>query len=255
MASVKDVNIILVKSMITSLTNPQVKNLLKLHQKKYRDESKSFLIEGEHLVSEALLSNSLELLIVTEEYSGSISFDKTLFITQKIGDKLSFTQSGSSLFGLCIIKETTEFYGTRYLLCDQIQDPGNLGTMIRSAHSFGFDGVIVSNDSVDFYNDKVIRATQGALFHVDLIRDDLKKVIKELKAKNIKVLATDVHKAKPLGSFENHDVGLIVGNEGQGVSDALLSLSDDLVKIETAHFESLNVAVASSILMYHFRKN
>lgn len=83
MASVKDVNIILVKSMITSLTNPQVKNLLKLHQKKYRDESKSFLIEGEHLVSEALLSNSLELLIVTEEYSGSISFDKTLFYHTK----------------------------------------------------------------------------------------------------------------------------------------------------------------------------
>lgn len=240
--------------MITSVNNPQIKALQKLHLKKYRDQSRQFLIEGEHLISEAIMANRLEHLYVCEGYEGAIHFDKTTIITDVIASRLSQTQSKNEIFGVCSYDTDVKLDGHRYLLCDDIQDPGNLGTMIRSAHSFGFDGVIVSETSVDFYNEKVIRATQGALFHIQCVRGSLIHIVKELKSKGIKVLATDVHKAKALSTFDSSDVALIVGHEGQGVSPALIALADERVKIETSAFESLNVGIASGILLYHFRK-
>lgn len=239
--------------MLSSVANPQIKNLLKLHQKKYRTDSNTFLVEGEHLISEAIMAGRLKQLIKSEQYEGEISYDNELLVSETVASKLSQTASGSRIFGVVSIELDQKLNGTHYLLCDQIQDPGNLGVMIRSAHSFGFDGVIVSNDSVDFYNDKVVRATQGALFHVALVRMDLKQAIKQLKQNGIRIVTTDVNRATSLKSVEKGPVALIVGNEGQGVSESLRSMSDFNVKIETTNFESLNVSVASGILMYHFR--
>lgn len=240
--------------MITSLQNPTIKNLMKLHQKKTRDKEGVFLVEGEHLVAEAIMSNRLKMLIISEDYEGEIEFEKSLVVSSRVAKKLSNTTSSSDIFGECFIESRFEFSGQRYLLCDGIQDPGNLGTMIRSAHSFGFDGLIVSRNSADIYNDKCVRSSQGALFHIAHQRMDLTSAIQKFKEHGLTIIGTDVKRARSLEDVTSEKLVLIVGNEGQGVSDSLLKMSDFNVKIETSSFESLNVAVAAGILMYHFRK-
>ena len=240
--------------MITSLQNPTIKDLMKLSQKKTRDKEGTFLVEGEHLVEEAIKANRIKRLIKSEDYKGIIDFKETLNVSTTVAKKLSNTSSSSSIFGECFIQTKRELRGTRFLLGDQIQDPGNLGTMIRSAYSFGFDGVIVSKDSADFYNDKCVRSSQGALFHLATMRMDLSEAMAELKSQGVLVIGTDIDGSQDFEEIENQKIAILVGNEGQGVSESLLSLTDVNVKIETVAFESLNVGVAAGILLYHFRK-
>lgn len=239
--------------MISSLTNPTVKQLVRLHQKKYRDQSKMFLVEGEHLLEEAYQSGSLVQIFAKESFQTTYDGFDIERISDSVATKISQTQSTSNVFGLCK-QRTSTLEGTHYLLCDGIQDPGNLGTMIRTAHSFGYDGVIISHDSADFYNDKTIRSTQGALFHINLLRKDLTDIIHFLKSQNIKVVGTALENSVEMSSVQADKVALIVGNEGQGIRQELLKLCDVSVKIETVAFESLNVSVASGIAMYHFKK-
>lgn len=144
----------------------------------------------------------------------------------------------------------------RYFLCDGIQDPGNLGTIIRTAHSFGFDAIIVSPDSVDEYNDKVIRSTQGSIFHIPVLRMDLTNAITKLKAWNVDVYASALSDDSiGLSNVDaSNPVAIVLGSEGAGVSKCIMNQCDGTVKIETSQFESLNVAVASAIMAYHLRK-
>ena len=114
--------------MLSSVANPQIKNLLKLHQKKYRTDSNTFLVEGEHLISEAIMAGRLKQLIKSEQYEGEISYDNELLVSETVASKLSQTASGSRIFGVVNIELDQKLTGTHYLLCDQIQDPGNLGS-------------------------------------------------------------------------------------------------------------------------------
>lgn len=238
--------------IITSLQNKYIKDLVSLHSKKGRDEQGTFLIENEHLIEEAIKSNQLKELIVSDTYQGKLDFHNKLIVTDIICQKLSQTTSKSQIYGVCSMKKQ-DFKGSYYLVCDNVQDPGNLGTLIRSVVSFGWDGVIVSNNSSDFYNDKCVRATQGALFHTELHRGNLVEILNRLKQKGLKVVSTDVHHAKPLSKLEKSPMALVVGSEGQGVTEEVLNVSDDIVNIESSHFESLNVGVAGSILLYVLR--
>lgn len=238
--------------IITSLQNKRVKELVSLHSKKGRDEQQSFLIENEHLIEEAIKTDQLTELIVSDTYEGELDFHNKLIVTDVICQKLSQTTSKSQIFGLCKFKKQ-ELKGNYYLVCDNVQDPGNLGTLIRSVVSFGWDGVIVSNNSSDFYNDKCIRATQGALFHTELHRGNLIELLTQLKQKGLKVVSTDVHQAQPLSELDKSPMALVVGSEGQGVSQEIVMMSDDVVMIESSHFESLNVGIAGSILLYVLR--
>ena len=238
---------------ITSINNEYIKYLLKLKEKKHRHLENKFLIEGYHLVNEADQAKVLkEVLVVnqTTEYEG-VSIIK---VTDQIIKKLSFTITPQDIIGVCEIPNNKEIIGSKILLLDNINDPGNMGTLIRSSLGFGISTIVLSDDCVDLYNEKVIRSTQGAIFKTNIIIDDLKRVIKRLKDKKINVYGTSLESSKYLQKYDVKDnYAILLGNEAQGVKKELLELTDENIKIEIdTKLESLNVAVAGAIIMYHF---
>ena len=234
--------------MITSLNNEKIKKYLKLKNKKYRDQEELFLIEGEHLVKEALKNQVLVDLLVMEDID--IDFNYTI-VTKEIITKLSSLESIPKMIGVCKFLAQKEITSNKVLLLDDIQDPGNLGTIIRSSLAFNFKDIILSFNSVDLYNEKVIRATQGMLFKVNIIRKDLENIIDELKKKDYLILGTNVRDGIDVKEIKSSKIALVMGNEGQGVSDNISSLCDKNLYIKmNKEVESLNVAVATSILEY-----
>lgn len=239
--------------MITSLQNEKIKELMKLKQKKYRDEMNLFLVEGFHLVEEARKNGCIQTLVTTLDDDFA---EDTLYVSESVMSKLAFTKSPQPIMAVCQKNNTSKILqnGTRYLLLDRVQDPGNVGTILRSALAFGYDQIIMSIDCVDLYNDKVIRATQGALFQMNVCIMDLKDAIECLKKQNVLVYGTCLLNAKSIDTYSNEKkMAFVMGNEGQGVSQNILDLCDQLVYIPIQSVESLNVGVAAAITMYHFR--
>jgi TrmH family RNA methyltransferase len=226
---------------IQSLSNSKIKEWNKLKEKKYRDEVGLFLIEGDHLIKEALKNN---MVVATIGLNSSYDYE----VTQDILNKLSSQKSGTNEIAVVKKIKEKEIMGNVIIL-DNIQDPGNLGTIIRSAVAFNIDTIILSLDSVDLYNDKVIRASEGMLFNINIIRKDLKEAINELKKDNYTIYATTVSNT---GSFEkDNKKALIIGNEGNGIRSEILELCDKNITIPmNEKCESLNAGVCASILMY-----
>ncbi|MBQ9328366.1 MAG: RNA methyltransferase [Solobacterium sp.] len=239
---------------IDSLSNQYIKDWTRLHQKKERDRTGRFLAEGEHLVQEALKAGIVEVLI-TDRPEGYGFFEEIL-VPKKILDKLSQNVSGAHVIAVCRIKEPQASKTDRILILDGVQDPGNLGTLIRTAVSFGYDRIVCSKETCDLYNDKVIRSTQGALFQIPIERRELSSYVEQLKQEGITMIATSLYNAVPLQEVEKPErFAIILGNEGNGVRDQLIQLADVSVRIEMNGFESLNVAVAGGIMMYEMEKH
>ena len=237
---------------ITSLTNAKVKQWAKYKEKKHREKDQKFLVEGEHLIEEAAKAGLVEVILVEAGRRHDFLQYPVYEVTTEILKKLQSSISGTWIMAVCRMPQyNTADYGERVIVLDDVQDPGNVGTIIRSALSFGYDAVMLSSHSCDIYNEKVIRSTQGALFHVPVIRGEVVDMLQELKHKGIRILATSLRNATPL-----HDIAaserfaLVFGNEGSGVSEDVLHLADTHVYIEMDTFESLNVAVAAGICMY-----
>lgn len=238
--------------IITSLDNDNVKKWKKLCKKKYRDEFGIYLVEGEHLVEEAYKSGVLDKVIVLdgEDYS----YDNISYVSYDVMKALSSLDTPNRIMGVCKKKESSELLGKRYLLLDGVQDPGNLGTIVRSAVAFNIDTIVLSNDTVDLYNPKVLRSTQGMIFHTNIIECDLIDVISKLHDKNITVYGTDVNNgidARELSDLDKTSFALVMGNEGNGVRKEVKELCDKNLYINmNENVESLNVGVATSILLY-----
>lgn len=241
---------------ITSKTNAKVKQWMKYHQKKYRDQDGFFLIEGEHLIEEALAANCVEALMIRENSVNRFTFDGSVYtLANDVMDKLSMNVSKVYYMALCRKSKQLLKDATRIILLDDIQDPGNLGTIVRTAHSFGFDGIFASKNCVDLYNEKTIRSTQGALFHIPYIQVDLMDAINLLQKDGFSVYATALRNAVPLSTcVESAKMAFVLGNEGSGVHEDIIDACDGSVKIEMYAFESLNVSIAGGICMYEFRK-
>jgi TrmH family RNA methyltransferase len=240
---------------ITSLTNDRVKFWTRLHQSKYRRETGLFLVEGEHLIQEAGKAGLVDTLISVKGVPHGFLFGTMVEVTKEIMRKLCVTESNSDFVAVCVDWKLPETLGDRILLLDQLQDPGNVGTIIRTALSFGFDSIVISENAVDLTNEKVIRASQGAIFHIPTMQADLAETIVKLKKQGIPVLGTGLKQAIDLQDIPvTSTVAFVLGNEGQGVRSAILALCDQVVKIEMSTFESLNVAIAAGILCYRFRK-
>lgn len=240
--------------LISSVENPKIKEYIKLQQKKYRDKSGKFIVEGMHLVLEAYKCGILEEVIL--EQDEVIPLDaKIVYVTEEVIKKISTLDHPVPILALCKKKEEQEELGSRVLLLDNIQDPGNLGTIIRSAVAFDIDTIVLSEKTVDLYNPKVVRSTQGMLFHTNIIRRNLKEVINELKQKEIPVYGTKVEYGEDARVVRDRkSYALIVGNEGSGVEEELSALCDQNLYIEmNSSVESLNVGVATSILLYELR--
>ncbi len=243
--------------VITSLENKKVKDFVKLQKKKYRDSTRTFMVEGEHLVIEALKANVLKEVIVLDGKSTSVSVPCT-YVTYEVMKKISNMDSVPDIIGVCTKSDKNDIVGDKILLLDDIQDPGNLGTIIRSAVAFNVSTIILSPLTVDLYNSKVLRATQGMLFHINIIRMDSMDAINLLKSKGYMIYGTSVDNGVDVRSLtknEKEKVCLIMGNEGNGVSADILKTSDKNLYIKmNEEVESLNVGVACSILLYELER-
>lgn len=239
--------------VIKSLENNHIKNIRKLTSKKYRDKEDLFLIEGEHLVMEAIKTNTLQEVLIEENIIFPIDCKK-IWVTKEILQKISNLNSSPSMIGVCKKLEEKEI-GNRLLLIDSLQDPGNLGTIIRSAVAFDIDTIVLGDNTVDLYNEKVLRATQGLIFHINIIRRNLYNFIKELKNSNYQIMGTRVTHGVPVEDLKIKDkFAFIMGNEGNGVDEQLLELCDDYIYIPmNANCESLNVGVATGIILYELK--
>ena len=239
--------------VITSLENKKVKDVVKLQSKKYRDLTNTFVVETEHLVEEAKRIGIVkELYVVGEEYDE----DNVYYVTNEIMMKMSSMESPSKVLAVCNKINSKEIIGNKILLLDGIQDPGNLGTIIRSSVAFGVDTIILSEDTVDLYNPKVIRATEGMFCHINIISMDLEEAISKIKSMGIKVYGTNVVDGVDVCTItDKKSYALIVGNEGNGVKEKIQEMSDMNLYIPMKDkCESLNVGVACSILLYELGK-
>lgn len=236
--------------IITSLNNPTIKEISKLKNKKYRDLTNTYLVEGEHLVEEAYKNNILTKIILLEDTICNYDIEK-IYVTKEVMKKLTELDTPNKIIG--IVKKNTPLpIGNKILILDNIQDPGNLGTIIRSSVAFDIDTIVLSPNTVDIYNPKVIRSTQGMIFYTNIITLELKEFINEIKTKNYTIFGTNVRNGKNIKEITLPEkFALVLGNEGQGVSKEIESLCDDNIYIKmSSKCESLNVSVATSILLY-----
>lgn len=246
---------------IESTQNALVKHWKKLvTTRKEREQSKEFMVEGFHLVEEALKQPARVLhLIVREgiECPSHWQLDgvQKIEVTEAVAVELTDTEASQWIFAHCrqpIVEEVAWHGWKKLLLVDAVQDPGNIGTMIRTADAAGIDAVVLGKGCADAYNPKTVRSAQGSHFHIPIVKGDLLEWVAQLQEQSISVLGTGLQQAvlyTELGTQSSF--ALIVGNEGSGVSPALLEVANQTVKIPMlGKAESLNVAVATGILLY-----
>lgn len=236
--------------VITSLDNKHIKNLSKLLIKKYRDQEDMFLVEGEHLVEEASKAGKLLEVIKTDDYERDFDV-KTTVVTYDVLKKLSSSVTPQKVIG--VVKKLDEKeYGDKVLILDNLQDPGNLGTIIRSSVAFNVDTIVLSENCVDLYNDKVIRASEGMIFSINVIKRNIDEFIDELHKEDYMVLGTRVTDGENIKNIDvPSKVAIVMGNEGTGVRSEILDKCDKYLYIPmNESCESLNVGVATSIILY-----
>ena len=237
--------------LYTSIENKKIKSIKKLDQKKFRDETSEFVVEGDHLVMEAFKANILKEVIALE---GTIIDKVDVEINYATSSVLKYISSLSTppkVIGICKkIKEKP--LKDKILILDGIQDPGNLGTIIRNCVAFNISDIIVSSDTTDIYSPKVLRATQGMIFNVNIIKRDLGEIIYLLKNSGYTIYGTKVNGGKSVKNIEKKEkFAIIMGNEGNGVKKENLDLCSEYIYIDMNNkCESLNVGVATGIILY-----
>lgn len=243
--------------VIRSKTNQLVKQIKKLHQKKYRKES--YLIEGWHLLDEALASGAIiERIFVLEEFAEKVAgLGSVVFVTREILIELADSQTPQGVVAQIALpkQDLPANLSGKYLFLEDVQDPGNVGTMIRTADAAGLDAVFISDKSADIYNLKVLRSMQGSHFHLPIYRVARGQLLDLCKENQVPVLATTL--SKDSVDYKQVTVPneflLVMGNEGQGISHEMTQKADQLVHITMpGQAESLNVAVAAGILLFSF---
>lgn len=238
--------------MIESVDNNRIKDMRKLKEKKYRDQEKLFLVEGEHLVLEAYKANVLKTVILSGR-DIDLEVEK-IEVSEKVMNTIS--DINTNIIGVCEIVDNKIDLNSNVIILDGVQDPGNLGTIIRSAVAFNVKNIVLSKTSVDLYNTKVLRGCQGMNFHLNIIRDDILDIIDDLKDNNYTIYGTDV-----VNGIDVKDVkrdgkyAIIMGNEGNGISSEVKEVVDKNIYIKmNENCESLNVGVSASIILYELSK-
>ena len=233
---------------ITSVNNQLIRDMAKLHQKKYRDELGLFLVEGYHLYEEALKMDVIKTIFTTDEI---IQGHNVIHVSQSVLEKLAKTNNPQKIICVCEKLRREKIYD-RVLILEGIQDPGNLGTLLRSALAFDFKTVILDN-TVDIYNDKVIRSTQGAMFKLNFIEMNTLDFMNLYR--DFEFLGTSLNGEGLETIRAVKKVALILGNEGNGLSLDVLKYTLKNITIKINEVESLNVGVAGSIIMHHINMN
>lgn len=252
--------------VIQSTKNERIKEWKKLHTKKGRSKTSQYIIEGDHLVEEAVLHNaSIDNVIISEErerpiFLQDIPSEQIVSVSKNVAAYLAETETTQGIFAIISMdsNEKPSTLNGGYLFLDAVQDPGNVGTMIRTADSLGFSGVVLGVGTVDVYNEKTLRSAQGSHFHIDVWQGELEEWMDVFQAEKYPVYGTALdEKAVSIPQFTPPSTfALIMGSEGSGVGKKLLERTDANLYIPMrGQAESLNVAVAAGIVMYQLVEN
>lgn len=249
--------------VIQSKENTLIKYVKKLREKKHRLENSAFLIEGFRFVEEALNSNyEVQNTFIDEEVMNKLpagllegikNKSRVSIVKHSLFKELCNTENPQGIATIVIMKKYDRLSAEGfYVLADKVQDPGNMGTIIRTAHAAGAQGVIYTKGTVDIYNEKTLRSTMGSIFHIPVIEDDSLSITNSLKEKGFKVIVSTLDTDN---NFFNVDLTgnliISIGNEGNGISDEVMSMADIKLKLPMpGGAESLNVSVASGIMIY-----
>lgn len=254
--------------IISSKDNEIVKNIKKLKEKKYRDIQNEFIVEGIKMLEEAISEKAkIKLIVVCEECvnDGTISKEllykiasyECIYVTEKVFDVLSDVKSPQGILAV-IEKKNTEnqidYSQDIIIALDDLQDPGNLGTILRTIDSSGLNQIILSKNSADSYNPKVVRSTMGAIFRINIIEvEDLAQTLREIQKNNFEVVVTALDTNNSIYDIEYKNKVIVIGNEASGVSKEVQNLANKRVKIPMlGKTESLNASVAASIMIYEY---
>lgn len=253
---------------ITSKENQLIKHIIKLKEKKYRKEYNEYIIEGVKIVEEAIEEKAkIKQIIISEDAINSELVQKHL--KEKL-QKIDYIQVPSNIFKLisevekpqgvlAVIEkenggENIDYNQDLILALDDLQDPGNLGTIIRTADSVGLNQILISKGTTDPYNSKVIRSTMGAIFRVKIVEcEDLKQTLKRLQENNFKVMVTDLGTDKSIYDIKLQKNVIVIGNEANGVSKEIKKIADTKAIIPMfGKTESLNASIATGVILYEY---
>lgn len=246
--------------VIRSKDNKTIKEIKKLHEKRHRNINNKFIVEGLRFVKEALKSDfEVQCVIVNEnvrERFIDLKIDKNIneiIVSESVFKNLCSTEGPQGILAVVNNKEVNaNVQNGFYVLADKVQDPGNMGTIIRTANAAGANGVILTKGTVDIYNEKTLRATMGSIFKIPIIIDEDLRFLNKLKENSFKLVTSSLDTDKNFYDIDlNTKVIIAVGNEGNGVSNEIYRLSDEKVKIPMpGNAESLNVGIAAGIMMF-----
>ena len=254
--------------IISSKDNEIVKNVRKLKEKKYRDSENAYIVEGIKMVKEAILEKaSIKQIIICDDCEKTDSIPKELmyeiakydclYVTSKIFKYISEVQTPQGV--LAVVEKNNRDEDINYnediiVALDDIQDPGNLGTILRTVDSVGLTQILVSKGTADPYNPKVVRSSMGAIYRVKVIEcEDLLETLKEVKRNKFKILVSSLKESNSIYNVKYNKKVLVIGNEANGVEEKIMNIADEKIKIPMlGKTESLNAAVATGIILYEY---
>ncbi len=253
---------------ITSKDNELIKHIRKLKDKKYRDESNEYLVEGVKLVEEAVKENAkIKQIIVCEDTTRTyeipthIMLEIAKYECISVSDKIFniITQVTNPQGIMAIIEKNAQEAQIDYsqdiiVVLDDVQDPGNLGTILRTVDSIGLNQIIVSKGTADAFNSKVVRSTMGAIFRIKIIEvENLAQAIKEMRKHHFKLMVTSLQTKNSIYDIDFNKKIIVIGNEANGVSKEIQDMADEKAKIPMlGRTESLNASVAAGVVMYEY---
>lgn len=259
--------------VITSKDNETIKHIKKLKERKFREEYNEFVIEGPKMIEEAINEKvKIKTVVIcddcrtsgflTNELMYEVAKFNCIYTSEKVFNSITDVVNHQGI--IAVVEKSAldeikiDYKSDVFLLLDTIQDPGNMGTILRTADSLDINQIIVSENTADIFNPKVVRATMGAIFRVRVIKvDSLAKIVKEMKKRKINIYATDLQTDKSIYDVDYKKTAIVIGNESNGVSEEILQLANTKIKIPmTGKTESLNAAVATGIILYEaFKSN
>ena len=253
---------------ITSKDNELIKHIRKLKDKKYRDESNEYVVEGVKLVEEAVKENAkIKQIIVCEDTTRTyeipthIMLEIAKYECISVSDKIFniITQVTNPQGIMAIIEKNAQNAKIDYtqdiiVVLDDVQDPGNLGTILRTVDSIGLNQIIVSKGTADAFNSKVVRSTMGAIFRIKIIEvENLAQAIKEMRKHHFKLMVTSLQTKNSIYDIDFYKKMIVIGNEANGVSKEIQDMADEKAKIPMlGRTESLNASVAAGVVMYEY---
>ena len=253
---------------ITSKDNELIKHIRKLKDKKYRDESNEYVVEGVKLVEEAVKENAkIKQIIVCEDTTRTyeipthimleIARYECISVSNKIFNIITQVTNPQGI--MAIIEKNAQNAKIDYtqdiiVVLDDVQDPGNLGTILRTVDSIGLNQIIVSKGTADAFNSKVVRSTMGAIFRIKIIEvENLAHAIKEMRKHHFKLMVTSLQTKNSIYDIDFYKKIIVIGNEANGVSKEIQDMADEKAKIPMlGRTESLNASVAAGVVMYEY---